>query len=153
MHPTIRRLLGVAAAFAVTMAGGLVAASPAGAAASADEDTFRLYSRYYKGARALAVGRWQADEEVERFVIQGRLYDKGSPRWLCARLYITYAWSEDEDTLVDDKCGSSGFTRFRYVLRDEHFPSKVEAQICYWNRRKQDDTRCGRVVTLYDRVG
>jgi hypothetical protein len=149
MRPTIRRLLGVAATFAVIAAGGLTAASPAGAAASADEDDFRLRSRFYQGTRALAEGSWEADEKDERFVIRGRLYDRAPARQVCARLYLTYSWSEDEDTIVTEKCGR-GFERFRYVLDDERFPSSVEAQVCHWDRRKQRDRSCGRVVKLYD---
>jgi len=150
MRPTIRRLLGVAATFAVIAAGGLTAASPAGAAARADEDTFRLYSRFYQGTRSLAEGSWVSDEDDERFVIRGKLYDRNPSRRICARLYLTYSWSEDEDTIVTEKCGR-GFKRFRYVLDDEHFPGSVEAQVCHWDRRAKRDRACGRVVTLYDR--
>jgi len=149
MRPTIRRLLGVAATFAVIAAGGLTTASPAGAAASADEDTFRLLSRPYKGSRSLAVGSWESDEKDERFVIRGRLYDRAKPRRLCARLYLTYTWTEDEDTIVTEKCGP-GAKRFRYVLDGEHFPGIVEAQVCHWDRRAKKDRSCGRIVKLYD---
>ncbi|GAA3153100.1 hypothetical protein GCM10010466_50110 [Planomonospora alba] len=161
MHRSIRRLLGLTAACGALAAGGaaaLTAAAEATAPAAAAAAGFRadpperwgpVYSRYHEGSRAYAVGRYLVDEEHgDRFVVDARLYDKGSPSWLCAHLEVKFEGDDLDRSYWARKCGSAGFARFSRAVTGFGV-THVSARVCYWDDETERKKYCGKWVYLY----
>ncbi|MFC4056777.1 hypothetical protein ACFOWE_00575 [Planomonospora corallina] len=159
MHHPIRRLLGLTAACAIAVAGGSAVLSPAGAATAPVTAAFQddpsgrwgpIYSRHYGGSRAHAVGRYELDEEHgDKFTVQARLYDRGSPSRLCGYLEVKFETDDDERVGGAKRCGPKGFAPYGLVLTGSDVPIHLSARVCYWDTVTESKKYCGKWVYVY----
>src|SRR4051812_31072315 len=130
MRRTIRNLLGLTAATAVIAVGAPALTSSASAAtltasagassASSDYDEYwgSYYSKYFDGSRARANGHVWSDDS-DKVHVQGKLYDKYSPSWLCGYAQVKFENEDgDENTYWSKKCGASGYQSFHFSAHD-----------------------------------
>ncbi|MFC4588106.1 hypothetical protein [Sphaerisporangium corydalis] len=159
MHRTIRTTLGLAAATAVLAIGLPAAASSASAAtvtktatASSfdfDDSWGYYYSKYWNGSRAKARGDVYEDEHHDgRFHVEGKLYDKNTPNWLCGYVQVKF---EDEDgddsTYWAKKCGSNGYRYFHFYENDV---DSIQVRTCYYDNHHASKKSCGRWNYIYE---
>ncbi|MEV7010109.1 hypothetical protein [Streptosporangium sp. NPDC051022] len=155
MNRTIRSLMGLAAATAVIAVGvpaltssASAATFTAGKAASAyDVDYWGpYYSRYFDGSRAKATGRvW--DDNSDRVHVQGKLYDKNSPQWLCGYVQVKFENLDGDETYYWAKqCGSSGYRSFHFAEDDV---DNVQVRVCYWDNSQAKRKYCGNWDYIY----
>ncbi|GAA3081391.1 hypothetical protein [Streptosporangium carneum] len=156
MNRTFRSLLGLAAATAVLAVGvpGLTSSASAATAtassvsSSADYDEWSThYSKYYDGSRAKArVHVW--DDEPGEVHIQGKLYDKYSPKWLCGYVQIKFENENGDESYKDYKqCGSNGYRAFHLQRYDI---DNVQVRTCYWDAHHNARKYCGRWDYVYE---
>ncbi|GAA5081834.1 hypothetical protein HNP84_000079 [Thermocatellispora tengchongensis] len=158
MRRTTRTLLGIAAVSATAFALALPAtaanaATPAAASATAtasgydyDEYWGPSYSKWAHDSRAKAHGRvWSHGDKVH---VEGKLYDKHSPWWLCGYVQIKFEDEHgDEKTYWAKKCGSNGY---KYFHAWEHDVETVQARVCYWNEKFHAKKYCGKWEYIYE---
>ncbi|GII81452.1 hypothetical protein Sru01_64340 [Sphaerisporangium rufum] len=161
MRRSIRTALGLAAASTVIAVGApAVAASAATAAttttasataASFDRDFWGpYYSKYFHGSRAKAKGSVYEDHHGNIHV-EGKVYDKGSPWWLCGYVQVKFENEDgDESTYWAKKCGSSGYRYFHYY-QDE--VDSIQTRVCYWDNHQAKKKYCGRWNYIYEADG
>ncbi|WP_433369745.1 hypothetical protein [Streptosporangium sp. CA-115845] len=156
MRRSISKLLGLAAATAVIAIGVPALASPAsaatttaGPAASSDYDEFwgSYYSKYYDDSRASAKGRvWTEDDDSVH--VQGRVYDRYSPGWLCGYVQFKVEDHEGEESYYwARKCGSQGYTPFHFVREEVE---NLQVRVCYWDKHDAKRTLCGKWRYIYE---
>ncbi|MDH2425483.1 hypothetical protein [Sphaerisporangium sp. TRM90804] len=158
MRRSLRTTLGLAAVTAVIAVGVPAAASasavttPATAPTTASgfgwEDSWgSYYSKYYNGSRAKAKGHVWEDKKG-RMHVDGKLYDKHSPWWLCGYTQVKF---EDEDgeesTYFAKKCGSHGARYFHFY---EHDVDSIQVRVCYYNDKFDKKKSCGRWNYIYE---
>jgi hypothetical protein len=162
MRRSIRNALGLAAASAVLAVGVPAFASSASAAtatttttktaAHASTDTFEDYwgydySKWHNGSRAKAKGHVYEDEDGD-FHVEGKLYDKFSPGYLCGYVQVKFENSDgDESTYWARKCGSSGYRYFHFSSSDV---DNIQVRVCYWNNHTHSKKYCGRWDYIYE---
>ncbi|MER5317915.1 hypothetical protein [Streptosporangium roseum] len=155
MRRTTRTLLGLAAATAVIAAGAPVLATSASAAtvtasttAASDYDYWGYdYSKYYDDSRAKAKGRTWVDR-FDRVHIEGRLYDKYSPSWLCGYVQVKFENADGDETYYwAKKCGSSGYQPFHFRQDDV---DNVQVRVCYWDNNQAKRKLCGKWDYVYE---
>ncbi|GHH65911.1 hypothetical protein GCM10017673_10770 [Streptosporangium violaceochromogenes] len=147
MNRTTRSLLGVAAATAVLAIGvpaltssASATTATASAAAAFDESWGPYYSKYYNGSRAKARGEVSTDNS-DRVHVEGRLYDKYSPPWLCGYAQVKFENEDgDEYYYSAKKCGSNGYRPFHFVRHDV---DSVQVRVCYWDNGHGKRKLCG----------
>ncbi|MET8142625.1 hypothetical protein ABZU32_20145 [Sphaerisporangium sp. NPDC005288] len=160
MHRSIRNVLGLAAASAV-IAVGLPALATSASAATAtktasassydfDDDWGYYYSKYFNGSRAKARGTVYEDEDGD-FHVEGRLYDKSSPGWLCGYVQVKFENEDgDDSTYWAKKCGSSGSRYFHFSSDDV---DNISVRVCYWDNHHAAKKYCGRWNYVYESDG
>ncbi|WP_433247878.1 hypothetical protein ACQPYK_47805 [Streptosporangium sp. CA-135522] len=155
MRRTTRTILGLAAATAVIAAGAPAFASSASAATTATAATAADghdywgydYSKYYDDSRAKAKGSVWVDG-ADRVHVQGRLYDKYSPVWLCGYVQVKFENADgDESISWAKKCGSSGYQPFHFWQDDV---DNVQVRVCYWDNAHAKKTLCGKWDYVYE---
>ncbi|GGL00900.1 hypothetical protein Sme01_40950 [Sphaerisporangium melleum] len=158
MRRSIRNILGLAAASAViavgvpALAGSASAATATTTSASADYDDYwgYYYSKYYNGSRAKAKGHVYEDEDGD-FHVEGRVYDKNSPGWLCGYVQVKFENEDgDDSTYWAKKCGSSGSRYFHFSEEDV---DNIQVRVCYWDNYKHAKKYCGRWNYIYEADG
>ncbi|MDF5756059.1 hypothetical protein [Spongiactinospora sp. TRM90649] len=160
MRRTTRNLLGLAAVTATALAIALPATTSASAAVTAapasattatssfDDFWGYYYSKRYDGdSRAKARGRvWTGGDD--RVHVSGKLYDKGSPWWLCGYVQVKFENADgDEWIRWARKCGSSGYTSFHFAGEDV---DNAAVRVCYWNTKQHAKKYCGRWDYVYE---
>lgn len=162
MRRSIRNMLGLAAASAVIAVGVPAVATSASAAtvtkttsASASatssfdfEDYWGYdYSKWFNGSRAKAKGHvWEDDNS--RFHVEGKVYDKGSPGWLCGYVQVKFENSDgDESTYWAKKCGSGGYRYFHFYEDDV---DNIQVRVCYYDSNHGKKSYCGRWDYIYE---
>ncbi|WP_248959863.1 hypothetical protein [Sphaerisporangium perillae] len=157
MRRSIRNILGLAAASAVIAVGVPAIASSASAAtatktasaSSYDYDDYwgYYYSKYYDGSRAKAKGHVWEDEDG-RFHVEGKLYDKYSPGWLCGYVQVKFENEDgDDSTYWAKKCGSSGYRSFHFAEEDV---DNIQVRVCYYDNHHGTKKYCGRWNYVYE---
>jgi hypothetical protein len=165
MRRTIRNLLGLTAATAVIAVGvpaltssasatsfasaTSAATLTAGSAASSDYDEYwgSYYSKYFNGSRAKARGHVWSDDS-DRIHVQGKLYDKSSPSWLCGYAQVKFENEDgDENTRWARKCGSGGYQSFHFSAHDV---DNVQVRVCYWDNHNAKKKSCGKWYYIYE---
>ncbi|MEV8638313.1 hypothetical protein AB0395_42340 [Streptosporangium sp. NPDC051023] len=157
MNRTIRSLLGLAAATAVLTVGVPALTSSASAAtttttaSSFDNDYWGpYYSRYFDDSRAKATGRvW--DEDSGRVHVQGKLYDKNTPQWLCGYVQVKFENSDgDESYYWARQCGSNGYRSFHFAEDDV---DNAQVRVCYWDNHQAKRISCGKWNYVFEADG
>ncbi|MFF0308801.1 hypothetical protein ACFYSC_15320 [Streptosporangium sp. NPDC004379] len=169
MRTTARTLLGLAAAAAVlaatpalaspasaaTLASGTAAATTATAVTAPghdyDDRWGPYYSKYFGHSRAMAArgGVWTDDSD--RVHVEGRLYDRYSPSWLCGYVQVKFEDTDgDESTYWAKKCGSSGYRSFHFASEDV---DSAQVRVCYWHQGEGRTKMCGRWNYVYEADG
>ncbi|MFF5205123.1 hypothetical protein [Streptosporangium sp. NPDC000396] len=155
MRHTIRNILGLAAATAVIAVGAPALTSSASAATltasstASDYDDYwgSYYSKYYNDSRARAKGHVWSDD-ADRIHVDGRLYDKYSPYWLCGYVQVKFENADgDESTYWAKKCGSSGYKYFHFAQQDV---DNVQVRVCYWDENQGKKKLCGKWNYIYE---
>jgi hypothetical protein len=162
MRRTIRNLLGLAAATAVIAVGVPALTSSASAATltasagassvsstSSDYDEYwgSYYSKYFDGSRAKAKGHVWSDDS-DRIHVQGKLYDKYSPSWLCGYAQVKFENEDgDENTYWSRQCGGSGYQSFHFSAHDV---DNVQVRVCYWDKHHASKKSCGKWYYIYE---
>ncbi|GAA3789313.1 hypothetical protein GCM10022226_05010 [Sphaerisporangium flaviroseum] len=157
MRRSIRTMLGIAAASAILAVGVPAVASSASAAtttktataSSYDYDEYwgYYYSKYYDGSRAKAKGHVYEDDHG-RFHVEGKLYDKYSPGWLCGYVQVKFENEDgDDSTYWAKKCGSSGYRYFHFY---ENHVDNIQVRTCYWSKHHESKKYCGRWNYIYE---
>ncbi|WP_405142969.1 hypothetical protein OG589_36655 [Sphaerisporangium sp. NBC_01403] len=157
MRRSIRNMLGLAAASAVLVVGIPAMASSASAAtttkaasaSSLDFDDFwgYDYSKYFHGSRAKAKGHVYEDNDGS-FHVEGKLYDKNSPNWLCGYVQVKFENSDgDDSTYWAKKCGSSGYRYFHFYEDDV---DNIQVRVCYYDNSHGTKKYCGRWDYIYE---
>ncbi|MCG5215742.1 hypothetical protein [Streptosporangium sp. KLBMP 9127] len=171
MRRTTRTLLGLAAVSATALALALPAsaasastvsaggpsatigtggpsATTVGTGVRADFEDFwgSYYSKRYNDARARARG--EVSTSGSRVHVEGRVYDKNSPWWLCGYVQVKFEDEDgEEETRAAKKCGSDGYRSFRF---SERHVENVQVRVCYWNERTDSKKYCGRWDYIYE---
>jgi hypothetical protein len=153
MHRSVRHLLGFAATAAVIAIGlpaaaasanaatlTTTAASSASSATTAndfDEYWGPYYSKWYNGSQAKARGH-AYDDGDGNIHVTGKLYDKHSPKWLCAYIEVKFENSDGDDRYFHDyKCGDHGYKSFDYYWDDvDNASVRVSYYDYYHHQRK-----------------
>ncbi len=158
MNRTVRSLLGLAAATAVLAVGVPALTSSASAAtatassASSGYDDYwgPYYSKYYDDSRAKASGHAWSDGSG-RIHVQGRLYDKYSPQWLCGYVQVKFENEDgDESYYWAKQCGSNGYRSFHFWEQDT---DNVQVRVCYWDNSQAKRKYCGKWDYVYEADG
>ncbi|WP_214411476.1 hypothetical protein [Sphaerisporangium fuscum] len=157
MRRSVRTLLGIAAVTAAAST-ALTVSAPAFASTAKTSHKVSLegdywgydYSKYYDGSRAKARGQvWE--DGSGRIHVDGKLYDKYSPNWLCGYVQVKFENADgDESTYWAKKCGSSGY---RYFHFSEDDVDNVQVRTCYWDNYHGVKKYCGRWDYIYEADG
>jgi hypothetical protein len=155
MRGTVRNLLGLAAATAVIAVAVPATASPAGASAAAKPLASSVdywgpyYSSYYNDSRVKVKGAVYLDE-YDRVNVSGKLYDKGTPSYMCGYLQVKFGLLHGGGHVYTVKHCGTGYTPFRYW---EYEAETVQVRACYWNEGQETKTLCGRWNQAYPADG
>lgn len=156
MRRSIRNTLGLAAASAALVVGIPALATSAGATAKTattasydhdyDENFGWHYSKWYDGSRAKAKGHVYDDGDY--FHVEGKLYDKYSPSWLCGYVQVKFENADgDESNYWAKKCGSSGYKNFHFQEDDV---DNIQLRVCYYDQHHSAKKYCGRWDYIYE---
>ncbi|MEU8266088.1 hypothetical protein AB0B89_02890 [Sphaerisporangium sp. NPDC049002] len=155
MRRSVRTLLGIAAASTVLAVGVPAFASSASASTQGTarkvllEDDFwgYNYSKYFHGSPAKAKGHVY-EENDGSFHVEGKLYDKNSPNWLCGYVQVKFENEDgDESTYWAKKCGSSGYRYFHFYEDDV---DNIQVRVCYYDNNHGTKKYCGRWDYIYE---
>jgi hypothetical protein len=159
MRRSVRNLLGLAAASAViaiglpaavaSSANAATATKTASASSSYDYNEYwgPYYSKWYHDYRAKARGSAYEDGDGQIHV-SGKLWDKGSPKWLCGYIEVKFENSDgDEKYFTDYKCGSNGYKGFDYYWDDVDTAS---VRVSYWDYYHHKRVYAGKWNYVYE---
>ncbi|MGV9532376.1 hypothetical protein ACWDR9_01760 [Streptosporangium sandarakinum] len=168
MRTTARTLLGLATATALlavtpalaspasaaTLAAGTAAASTTATTTAShdyDDSWGPYYSKYFGHSRAMAARGQVWTDHSDRVHVEGRLYDRYSPSWLCGYVQVKFENSDgDESAYWAKKCGSSGYRSFHFASDDV---DSAQVRVCYWNQNEGRTKMCGRWNYVYEADG